>query len=50
MPHFGHFPGLFVTTSGCMTQVYLVAVADEEGFASWAVKGAAVRRETAAMK
>jgi hypothetical protein len=22
IPHFGHFPGASVTTSGCMTQVY----------------------------
>ena len=22
IPHFGHFPGASITTSGCMTQVY----------------------------
>lgn len=26
MPHLGHWPGLLVTTSGCMGQVYWVAM------------------------
>ena len=33
MPHFGHLPGLSCITSGCMTQVYLLADCGKDRYA-----------------
>jgi hypothetical protein len=43
IPHFGQLPGSFVTTSGCMTQVYCCA--DAGSAAQFAAKNAAMSRQ-----